>query len=379
MSVGTYALTTSADAAAYLGGYPQVNSFWALYSGANATATIQINDNSVVLVDSTTTTIDTTAAAYDTITELIAKINTVSGWTSGLIGVGAALGVDLVTTGALSAKSTEQTIQIYDVYGVEKLVDRATDFIERYCGRKFKTRSYDRVQYTGNGGELLILNQYPVTRVFRVSEGMTNTFYVTNTTATNFATVEVNATQLRLNADGALTNLTLSTYATINLLIAAVNATSGWTATLVAEGTRCPYYTGSDGSTKVAELIPMPAQRCMSPNVAYVQVPGDDVDDYWIMAGGLDEDRDAGMLMREGGWVNGEIYLVDAICGWTTIPAALEEACLMLVKYARDKMSKDGVLQGEGLGDYNYQMGVMCNTFNKDMLDQIKLFRAFEF
>jgi hypothetical protein len=388
MGVSQYALTTLAAAKDYLGSVPEVNGIW-VYSPsptAATAATVEVTDTTMVLIitggaSAGTTTLTFSDSDTDTIAELVTKINALTGkWKAGAIGNGSAASTDLLVTGAQSClgASNEITLRMEDNYGVEKLVDRATDLIERYCGRKIYTRSYDRVQYTGNGRETLVLNQYPVTRVFRVSEGKTNAFYVTNATAVNFATVEVSATKLRLNADGTVTDLTLSSYATINLLIAAINGTSGWTATLINAGTRKPTYTGSGGTT-VSELIPMPAQRCLSPNVAYVEVPDTEIDDYWIMAGGGDEDRDAGILMREGGWARGETYYIDFLAGYTTIPAALEEACLMLVKYARDKQSKDSSIQAEGLGDYNYSIGVMGNTFGKEMIDQIKLFRSFEF
>jgi len=251
--------------------------------------------------------------------------------------------------------------------------------IERHCGRKFKTRSHDRVQYVGNGRQAMVLGHHPVTRVFRVSEGETNAFYVTNTTAKNFATVEVNTTQLRLNADGTVTNFTLLTYATINLLIDAITATAGWTATLVGEGTRSATYTGSDGTTKVSELIPMPAQRCMSPNVAYVEVPDDELSDYYLRGGMRDEDRDSGILYRAGGWAAGVNYYVDTVAGYTTIPAALEEACILLVKYATDRATRDSGLASESLGDYAYTLRDLKGALPDDILTEVNLFRSFEF
>jgi len=395
-SLSAYALTSLAAARDYIGGVPETNGIWIYCPAAGATAaTAEISDTLLTLIitggaSAATKTFDLTAAANDTITELVAAINAyalpatptaVYPWKAGAITNGSALSTDLIVTGAQSAlgAANELTLRIDDNYGLTELINRSSDFIEKYCGRRFKTRSYDRVPYVGNGRPAMVLRQYPVTRVYRVSAGRTNAFYVTNTTAVNFATVEVDSTKVRLNADGTVSDKTLATYATINLLIAAINATSGWTATLVAEGTRCPYYTGSDGTTKVSELIPMPAQRCMSPNVAYVEVPDDDIDDYQVIGGGMDEDRDAGMLYRAGGWANGETFLIDSVCGFSTIPSCLEEACLMLVKYAKDKASHSSDIQSEGLGDYQYSIGVLGNTFGKEMLDQIKMFRAFEF
>jgi hypothetical protein len=389
MSLSNYALTTLAAASDYIGGTPQVNGIW-IYcpspTGSTA-ATVTVAENSISLVitggaSAGTSTFDLTAAAYDTITELVAGINALTGkWVAGAMCNGSASSSDLIVTGALSClgSANEITLRIADNYGLTELINRATDFIERYCGRRLMSRSYDRAQYVGRGYDKLILRDYPVSRVFRISEGETNSFSVTNTSAVSFATVEVTATKVRLNADGTVTEKTISDYATIADVVAVINTVSGWSAVQLAGATRKAYYTGSDGSTKVSELLPMPAQRCMSPNVAYVEMPDSDVSDYSLYLGGGDTERDAGMLYRVGGWTSGVTYYIDYVAGFSTAPACLEEACLMLVKYAKDKMSKDGVLQSETMADYSYNMGVMGNTFSKDMMEQIGMFRAVEF
>jgi hypothetical protein len=262
---------------------------------------------------------------------------------------------------------------------LEKMIDRASSQIERYCSRKFKSRSYDRVQIWGNGRDRLVLPQFPVSRVFRVTEGESNAFQVTNTTATTFATVEVSATQIRLNADGTVTNLTLSTYATINLLIAAINGTAGWSATLISGGTTKPTYTGSDGSTAVSNILPMPASDCKSTSVAYVSIPQSEVSGYCLVQGGLDEDRDAGMLYLSGGWSGGVRYMIDFVAGYTSIPSALEDACVMLVKYMYDKKSTSSAYKSEGLGDYNYTLKDISGALPDDILREVNLFRSYEF
>lgn len=388
MSIGQYALVNLAAAKTYLGDIPRKSGLW-LYcpspTGATA-ATAEVTATTLVLIitggaSAGTTTITFSDSDSDTISELIDKINALTGkWVAGAICNGSASSTDLVVTGAQSAlgSASELTLLIEDNYGVERAIDRATDFIERFCNRKFYTRTYSREQYQGSGREALVLRNYPVTRVFRVSAGVTNTFSVTNTTAKNFASVEVNATTLKINADGTVTSFTLSSYATINLLIAAINATSGWTATLIAEGTRSATYTGAGGSA-VSEIVPMPAQRCLSPNVGYVQVTDDDIDDYWISGGGTDEDRDSGILIRAGGWSRLELFFVDYIAGYSTVPAALEEACLMLIKHARDRQSHDTNVSHESLGDYSYTLRDLKEALPESVRNEVSLFRAFEF
>lgn len=386
MSVGAYALTSLQAARDYLGSVPAKPGIW-IYSpsptGATA-ATVEVSDTTLTLTitggaSAGTSTFTLGAAAYDTLTELVAGINALTGkWLAGVIYNGAAASTDLVAAGSQSAlgAANELTLLIEDNYGIERLVDRATGAIEFYCGRIFKTRSYDREFYSGSGRPYLTLRQYPVTRVFRVSAGWTNAFSVTNTTAKNFAAVDISPTVLRLIADGVSTSKTLSDYATIGDLITAINAVAGWTASAIANTDRAATYTGSDGSTKVGEIFPMPAQRCKSPNVAYVQVWDEELDDYYIIGGGRDENNDAGILSRAGNWRRGETYIIDYIAGYTTIPSALEEACLMLIKYGRDKTEHDGSVSSESLGDYSYTLGDLTRAWPEAMRQQVAMFRA---
>ncbi len=45
---------------------------------------------------------------------------------------------------------------------IERLVNSATDFIEKYCGRRFKKTEYSNELYDGSGSTKLLLKQYPV-------------------------------------------------------------------------------------------------------------------------------------------------------------------------------------------------------------------------
>ncbi len=345
-----------------------------------------------------TTTLTFADAANDTITELVGVINTAivgHAWKSGAICNGAASSGDLIVTGALDCytSANEITLKIEDNYNVEKLIDRATDLIERYCNRKLVSRAYNRQFYLGNGRDRLILDQYPVTRIFRLSAGETNAFTVTCTGATTFASVEVTATKIKLNKDGTVTEVAIaSPNTTLTLLIAAINATAattGMAATLLNSdyGSRAPYYPAVDWTvslpTYAPEILLMPAAYCKSPNIAYVKIPFEDITDYRLDTVGADEDRDPGMIWMSGGFIGGEYYWIDYIAGYTTtIPAALEEACLLLVKYAWDKLKQDSTKSGESMGDYSYQsLSYSMMTFKyalpPDILFALNSFRKY--
>lgn len=247
---------------------------------------------------------------------------------------------------------------------LESLIERATGFLERYCNRKLKSRSYSREVYRGNGSRNLALDQYPVTAVGRVSEGRTNAFYVTNTTATNNASIEITSSALKYTADGTTTSLTLASYATINLLIAAINALSGWSATLIST---------TSGTRKATDLLVRPAMYCMSPTWAYCEIPNDELNDYFILNPG--EDRNYGVLECPAGWTRGEEYCVDYTAGYTVVPYALEEACVLLVAYRYNQKSQDMSIKSESLGDYAYTRQDMSAALPIDIRDEIDLYR----
>lgn len=257
---------------------------------------------------------------------------------------------------------------------LEKLIDRASDIIERWASRKFVSRTYDRQVYSGIAGQRLLLDQYPVTRIGRVSIGRVNAFSVTNTAALNFATLEITSTKVRLNADGVVTDKTIASSATINALIAVINTVAGWSATLLdtSVGARAAFYTSLDGTTKVPELLPLAAAYCKSPNVAYAEVPNIDMTDA-VLEGGSDEDRNAGILYSPSGWNFGAY--VDYVAGYTTIPAALEDLCLALVKLKYDARTKDANVRSESIGGVYSVTNATLKEVSADILEEASYFR----
>lgn len=52
---------------------------------------------------------------------------------------------------------------------IEQLINAASDAIESYCNRKFKSQEHTET-YDGNGSEYLVLRHYPISAVSAVSE-----------------------------------------------------------------------------------------------------------------------------------------------------------------------------------------------------------------
>lgn len=390
MSVSAYCLTTSANAQMAAGNTGQVPAFW-IYSPSitgvtSATVEITATGVSLVLAGGTSAGTDTiTFAAQTTLTALIAAINALVKpvgtltWKAGLLYYGASPSANLPMTGAVACNGTANQIDVMTgtAYLTDLLADRATDIIERAFARKFVSRTYDRQIYSGLSSNRLILDQYPVTRIGRVSVGRTNAFSVTNTAATNFATLEITSTKVRLNADGTVTDKTIASSATINALIAVINTVTGWSASLLdtSVGTRAAFYTSLDGTTKVSELLPLTAAYCKSPNVAYAEVPDNDITDA-VLQGGSDEDRNPGILYSPSGWGYGtDSIFCDYVAGYTTTPAALEDLCLALVKAKYDAGKKDASVKSESIGGVYSVTNATLKEVSADIMEEASYFR----
>ena len=253
---------------------------------------------------------------------------------------------------------------------LEALIERASGFLERYCNRKLKTRAYTREVYYGSGGPNLILDQYPATTISRVSIGRTNAFSVTNTTATNHATIEITSTALKYSADGAAaTSLTFSDVAnnTLTKLIGVINALAGtpWTATLLDS---------SLGARKSSDLLIRPGMYCLSPSLAYGEIPNDELTDYYLIS--PTEDRNYGVLYCPSGWTRGTEYFVDYTAGYAEAPVDLEDICIRLVVNRYNQSKKDGSIKSESLGDYSYTMADM-RSLPDDLKEAADLYRRF--
>lgn len=321
-----------------------------------------VHADEVETVDAGGTVIGTNTLTFadadkDIISELITAINALTGWESGRIYHGSAASTDLIITGALDAdgEENEQILKIQDRYLIERLIDRASDLINRYCNRILKSTDYTREIYYGEGYDRLILEQYPVTRVTRLSVGRANSFSILNTsTDANFCTVEVTATQIRLIVDGGTNDddmaITLSSHATIDSLIAAIHALAkGWICTILATDT---------GTRDASELLIRPSMFVDDAKQAYCETVDDDITDYKLLK--PTEARNEGILEKDGVFTSGYEYFCTYTAGYTTIPYALEQFCIFLVSYvyAKSKRALSEGLKSETFGegaDYKYE------------------------
>ena len=360
-------LTTVAEVLAFLGEDARRDALWIYFDGTAGTATVEVQENNLVLIDpdNTSTTIDMTVST--TLTTLRTAILAVTGWKCGLTYIGSALSVDLLVTGALDAEGdeNEQVLTIQDKYLIERLIDRGSDLINRYCERLLKTTSYTREIYYGAGFNKLLLEQYPVTRVTRLSAGRANSFSIKNTsTDANFCTVEITATAIRLVVDGGThehdteATLVLADYS-IDELIAAINVLAkGWSCTTMATDT---------ATRDASELLIRPSMSVDATKQAHCETVDDDITDYKLL--NPTEARNEGIIEKSGVFMSGREYFISFQAGYTAIPYILEQFCIYLVcyVYGKSKRAADGGLKSESFGegaDYKYEK-ISMSDFEK--------------
>jgi hypothetical protein len=365
MSVDTYALTTTAKAKSYLhlsdaDLYTDALTIYNTGAGGATAATVEVTDTTMVLVVTTgtnagTSTLTFSSLTYDTLTELVTEINGLNkGWVANLVGTGASNSGDLVireATNALLSANTVTLVQV-DNYFIERLIDRASDSIERYCDRKFKSQSYSAEKYNGTKSNRLFLKNYPVTGISRVAVGEIDALYVKSTATCAWATVEVTpaaGVYLKIvgGANDGTTALPLSIYTTVALLADQINATPGWSASIL----------NSTGIWPTSYLIPMPAQRC-DEAYAYILLPEEPIDNFKY-------DGNTGILYHPGGFGGGfqNIY-VDYTAGYSTIPDDIEHICLEMVAamYNASEEGGSSTMASERIGDYSYSGGTATDS-----------------
>jgi len=183
MALHSYALTTLESVKRFIGitdGDIQTPIFSLYNSSGDATdATYQVTSAGIRLIvtggvnadDSTLLFAD---ANKDTITELVAYINVTlgKGWTAEVLANGGQASVSLTMIEATSCLLVANKKILYAPNDLllEDLINSVTDFIERYCGRRFLKTTYTDLLMNGDGTEYLFLDNYPiivVTSIYR--------------------------------------------------------------------------------------------------------------------------------------------------------------------------------------------------------------------
>jgi hypothetical protein len=230
----------------------------------------------------------------------------------------------------ISAMINEASVAICKEIGVGNLIET----------------TYTRELHDGHGGRDLYLNNWPVSEVLRVAVWRDSAMTVSYSGDNTHANVLVTETSLKIRtaASGtwSTTSFAFSSYATIDLLAAAVGAISGWTASAVS----------GYGDYPSTELLPRPASNAKSETVE-LEIPEENDDDIELAS------ADWGILHRGVGWSKDvQNIAVDYTAGYSqdAVPQPLQSACKQLVAALWSLRDRDPGMTGETLGDYEYKV-----------------------
>ncbi len=269
---------------------------------------------------------------------------------------------DLITSGYakdyLGIKTNE------DDSVIAYLVTAATEAIENTCDRTFASATYNQ-WIDGTGSNYILLPQYPITALTRISLDKKVALEVTCTkSGASRAYISVSSTALTLNSvtQGTTTtnSLTLASYATLTLLKAAIDAVSGWSATIM----------NSDANWSPSDIRPCQGWECYTPAQVGLYVPSDAETE-------LDYNTDRMVYLSSVAPKGNKNIFVSWTGGYTTIPQIIQVCCAKLVGELYHEGKRDGSLQSETIGAYSWSAKAdnMLRTTGmiKDLMPYIKL------
>ena len=316
-------------------------------TGSATAATFGISGTTITMIvtggsNEGTHTIDLTASAYDTMTEVVDRINDFSkGFVADLVGDGSAASTTLrpITTVSVFGISTMLTARYTDDAAFELIIQQCFDAIETACGRSFFAADYDERVFTF-GETKLMLEQPDVQRVTYLGLDTYDGVRISYDGAGQRASVEVTDTMLRLVArTGGTDTETTYTFSsadfdTIGELATAVDALSDWSATLI-----------NDGPSKFLIRRPAVAIKTAvgSQNVTLESWQQED-NEY-------DLDYEAGVVYLSTRAVYG-IARVLYRAGFDSLPTPVERELLRMVKAQYESLSRDSAAKSMRLGDY---------------------------
>jgi hypothetical protein len=243
---------------------------------------------------------------------------------------------------------------------LEKSIDRASDIAERYMGRKILSRAYVEWRDT-YGQERIRLYQYPASIIRFVGIGYNAAITVGATNPLDPAvsvTVSDSAVILyRQVAAGTdtTTTLTFATYPTTALMATAINATTGFSGSVVLD--------------LPSRYIRRMSGRTLRNATVNLEAPDQAMEDYLA-------DLDSGVVY--GRQLTGyRSVLIDYTAGYATTPDDIEQAVLMIAASLFQGRKRDPNIASESLGGYSYSLRAPGQSQEeaRSLLDAFKTLR----
>ena len=274
------------------------------------------------------------------------------------------------------------TVSTYDTI-LEQYIDHATAKIERWIGRQIKVRNYFE-WYGGNDVRSVRVKQYPINNVVGVYTGLAAALTIASTVSSDIRlTVSINTDPLGTVSNGTLapgvtltrttsagttsTNtLTFATYPDTTSLVAAINAITGYSATVTTAMRCAQLHPRAGGDIKMATVM-----------LTGVNVSSEFVYDSYL--GIVTIRQDAFPMTHHNARYPSALQstLIEYSAGYTTAPDDIHQACLVIAGTMYLSRKSDTSLQSESLGDYSYSMASADSSraMMEDMLGSWKEIR----
>ncbi len=322
---------------------------------ATAAATVEVTDTTIILIDDVgTTTLTFANASDDTLTELIANINAVTGWQATLLTHGDADSADLVVLAATSVYLIALRRRLLAVAdrSLELIIEGVTIEIERWLDRGIFTRTYLEVHNLDEAQSVrtIILREPDTTLVTRLSIDQVRLMTVEYSGAAPRAWVEVTDTGIviRSRSGGTTTEEATTTLfsaeGAVSGMATAISAVSDWAAAAAAgvnanEPTAYLVRTGSQLATREITLM-----------------------SWTDFDGSYEVDYGAGLVyLRHEAWpfhtrslAHVHQIQIEYVAGFASVPADVELVAWEMIAEEWHSSGRDKGVQSEGMGGYNY-------------------------
>lgn len=304
MALNANALATVSEFLSSTGRRPESAEVLSIFrdnSGGATSATAAVTATSLIFDSDVEVAKVAVLADHTDITALVATINGESGWTAVAI-KGEAVPTDLAVVASQNCFQVANAVFLEgdDNSAIVRSINAASDKLEKWADRKFKSTTYTRL-YHGSGLKDLLLDIFPIVDILRLAigrqDGMAARF---NGVDAMDATIEVDTLGVNLvvigGADDGSTTLTFVANATLSDMVTAINAVTNWTAELIS----------SIGATWAStDLLEFNPRRALRSRVA-MMVPSDSVDEYDVQADiGIIKLRGSTNFMHGGHWGSG--------------------------------------------------------------------------
>lgn len=238
---------------------------------------------------------------------------------------------------------------------LEQAIDRATSRIESYLERKIKERSYAEWR-SGAGVDTIALYQWPVSQITNVWSGNKAAIVIGSASGYIRASVSVNQETgspalLTTSTNSSGTNdshtYAFSSFATTDELVnggSGLNTDPAYQATLTT-------------NMRSVQLRPRAGADCVLANVTLygADTPSEFTYDYERGRLTIDRSWFAYWPLQNGIMPNvAKSILIEYTAGYATVPEDIEQAAIEVASMLYRDRKRDGNLQSEGLGDYNY-------------------------